>query len=114
MNDSKTCFFIGNRHAPSDIKGQLIKVVEQHITEYGVDTFTVGHYGEFDHIVQSVLRELKKHHESIKLYLLTPYALTQKKDIPEGFNGSFYPEGLETVPMRYAIVQANKFADRFY
>lgn len=109
MNDSKTCFFIGNRHAPSDIKGQLIKVVEQHITEYGVDTFTVGHYGEFDHIVQSVLRELKKHHESIKLYLLTPYALTQKKDIPEGFNGSFYPEGLETVPMRYAIVQANRY-----
>ena len=100
---------MGNRHTPSSIKEQLAEAVERHITEYGVNTFTVGHYGGFDSLVKGVLREAKTRHKDIKLYLLAPYALTQKREIPEGFNGSFYPEGLEAVPLRYAIVQANRY-----
>ena len=53
--------------------------------------------------------ELKKRYPDIVLYLLAPYALTQKRDVPVNFDGSFYPEGLEKVPFRYAIVQANKY-----
>ena len=106
---NKKCFFIGNRHTPSSIKEQLTQAIEKHITEYGVTTFTVGRYGNFDSIVQSALRELKKRHEHIQIYLLTPYALTQKIDTPEGFDGTFYPEGLEKVPFRLAIVQANRY-----
>ena len=109
MEEEKTCFFMGNRHAPADIKGQLTEVVEKHITEYGVNTFTVGHYGGFDSLVIGVLRELKKSYPDIVLYLLAPYALNQNREAPEGFDGTFYPEGLETVPLRYAIVQANKY-----
>lgn len=109
MDNDKTCFFMGNRHTPSDIRGQLIEVVEQHITEYDVTTFTVGHYGAFDSLVIGVLRELKKSYPDIVLYLLAPYALNQNREAPEGFDGTFYPEGLETVPLRYAIVQANKY-----
>lgn len=105
----KTCFFIGSRHAPSSIKEQLIKVVEQHIAEYGVTTFTVGHYGSFDSLVIGVLREVKKRHTDIELYSLVPYAFNQQTETPKDFNGTFYPEGLEKVPMRYAIVQANKY-----
>ena len=100
---------MGNRHAPADIKGQLAETVEKHITVYGVNTFTVGHYGAFDSMAIGVLRELKKRYPDIVLYLLAPYALTQKRDVPENFNGSFYPEGLEKVPFRYAIVQANRY-----
>ncbi len=109
MNNRKTCFFIGNRHTPCSIKEQLANVVEIHIIEYGVNTFTVGQYGRFDSMVKEVLREAKTRHEDIKLYLLAPYALTQKREIPMGFDGSIYPEGLESVPMRYAIVQANRY-----
>ncbi len=107
--DGKTCFFIGNRHTPNNIKEQLAKVIEQHITEYGVTTFTVGHYGNFDGLIKVVLKEAKKYHTSIKLYLLAPYALNQQIETPKGFDGIFYPEGLETVPFRYAIVQANRY-----
>lgn len=107
--DDKTCFFIGSRHTPSGIREQLAKVIEQHIVEYGVTTFTVGHYGSFDGIVKGVLSEAKKRHEHIELNLLAPYALNQKRETPEGFNGTFYPEGLENVPLRYAIVHANKY-----
>ena len=109
MDNGKTCFFIGNRHAPSSIKDQLAEAVEKHITEYGVMTFTVGHYGGFDSMVKEVLREAKTRHEDIKLYLLAPYALTRKTEVPIDFNGTFFPEGLEKVPLRYSIVQANRY-----
>lgn len=107
--NGKTCFFIGNRYAPYTIRKSLIETVETHITEYDVITFTVGHYGAFDNMVIGVLREVKKRHTNIKLYLLAPYALTQQTDTPEEFDGTFYPEGMEKVPLRLAIPQANKY-----
>lgn len=67
MNE-KTCFLIGNRHAPYNIKEQLEMVVEKHITEYGVNTFTVGHYGFFDNLARGVLQKAKKQHTNIALY----------------------------------------------
>lgn len=100
---------MGNRHTPSSIREQLAEVVEKHINEYGVNTFTVGHYGAFDSMAREVLRETKKRYEDITLYLLAPYALTQKTEIPMDFDGTFFPEGLEKVPLRYAIVQANRY-----
>lgn len=102
------CFFIGSRHAPSSIKQQLVEAVEKHINEYGVNSFTVGHYGSFDSLVQSVLSEAKKRHPDIELCLLTPYAFNQQREKPEDFDGTLYPEGLEKVPYRLAIVQANR------
>ena len=107
--NGKTCFFIGSRHTPSRIQPQLAEAVDKHIIEYGVTSFTVGHYGSFDSLVISVLNGAKKQYSHIKLYLLAPYALNQNREAPEGFDGTFYPEGLEKVPMRYAIVQANRY-----
>ena len=107
MNE-KTCFLIGNRHTPYNIKENLTNVVEQHIVKYGVTTFIVGHYGSFDSLAKSVLKEAKKKFENIELYLLNPYAFNQKIEVPEGFNGTFYPEGIEKVPKSLAIVQANR------
>ena len=107
--NGKTCLFMGNRHAPSSIIEPLTEAIEKHITEYGVTTFIVGHYGNFDSMVIGALREAKKQHNDIELYLLAPYALNQKTDTPEGFDGTIYPDGLEKVPFRLAIVQANRF-----
>ena len=91
------------------IKEQLAEVIEQHITEYGVTTFTVGRYGWFDSLVREVLREAKKRHSDIKLYLLAPYALDRKVETPDKFNGIFYPDGLEFVPRQFAIIEANRY-----
>ncbi len=107
--NNKTCFFIGSRHTPNSIKQQLTEIIEKHITEYGVTTFTVGHYGAFDSLVQEVLQETKNQHTNIELYLLAPYALDKKIETPKNFDGTFYPEGLEVVPKHYAIVQANRY-----
>ena len=105
----KSCFFIGNRYALNSIEEQLAKVIEQHITEYGVSVFTVGRYGNFDSLVQRVLRKAKKRHTDIKLYLLAPYAFNQKIEIPNDFDGTIFPEGIEAVPKPYAIVYANRY-----
>lgn len=107
--NGKSCFLMGNRHTPSNIREPLAEAVETHITEYGVTTFTVGKYGNFDSMAIGVLREAKKRHNDIELYLLAPYALTQKTDKPEGFDGTIYPDGMEKVPLRLAIPQANKY-----
>ena len=41
----KSCFFIGHREASEEIYPVLYAAVEQHIVEYGVTEFIVGHYG---------------------------------------------------------------------
>lgn len=107
--EAKSCFFIGSRHTSESINEQLKQAVEKHITQYGVITFTVCYYGNFDSLVIRALKEAKKCHENIKLYLLTPYALDRKEEAPNGFNGTFYPDGLEFVPKRFAIVKANNY-----
>lgn len=107
--DEKTCFFIGSRYASSNITEQLVAAIERHIIEYSVTTFTVGRYGQFDSLVREVLRKAKKRYPNIELYLLAPYALNQNLILPQDFDGTLYPEGLEKVPYRYAIVQANRY-----
>ena len=46
----KSCFFIGHRETSEAIYLALYAVVEQHILEYGVTEFIVGHYGGFDRL----------------------------------------------------------------
>ncbi len=112
--NGKSCFFIGSRYSSDEIIIPLTQSVEKHITEYGVTHFTVGLYGNFDKMVQGVLCKAKKQHEHIHNYLLFPYALNQKGvEIPNGFDCFVYPDGLEKVPFRFAIVQANRFTVKY-
>ena len=87
----KTCFFIGHRETGERILPALAQEIERHVTEYGVTEFVVGHYGGFDRLAASAVREAK----------IIP--------VPEGFDGTFYPPGMETVPKRAAIVRANRY-----
>ena len=55
-----TCFFIGHREAGADVWDALVAAVEQHIVDYGVDSFTVGRYGRFDGLVSRALAAAKE------------------------------------------------------
>lgn len=106
----KTCFFIGHRETGERILPALAQEIERHVTEYGVTEFVVGHYGGFDRLAASAVREAKKRHPEITLTLLLPYhPHDQFIPVPEGFDGTFYPPGMETVPKRAAIVRANRY-----
>jgi hypothetical protein len=108
--DEKTCFFIGHRETGEELLPSLTAEVERHITEYGVENFIVGNYGGFDRLAARVVKAAKEHHPEIVLTLLLPYhPYDQPMKLPAGFDGSFYPPGMETVPKRAAIVRANRY-----
>lgn len=105
-----TCFFIGHRETSDSIFPALVQAVERHVTEYGVTEFIVGHYGNFDRLAARAVLKAKEHHPQVTLFLLLPYhPADQSVPVPEGFDGTFYPPGMERVPKRAAIVRANRY-----
>lgn len=78
-----------------------------------VDTFLVGHQGDFDRLVLRTLRQLKKEFPQIRYRVVLAYlpaapaaccAYTEEETV--------FPEGLETVPPRYAISGRNRWMIR--
>lgn len=75
--------------------------------------FVVGHYGNFDRLAAATLRRAKGRHPDIDLRLLLPYhPFDRPVEPPPGFDGTYYPEGLERVPRRLAIVHADRLLIR--
>ena len=105
-----TCFFIGHRETREDVFPALVQAVERHITGYGVTEFVVGQYGNFDRLAARAVLQAKKRHPQVTLLLLLPYhPFDRPIPTPEGFDGTFYPPGMERVPKRAAIIRANRY-----
>ena len=69
----------------------------------------VGHYGKFDRMAASAVREVKKRRPEARLILLLPYFPDPRADeLAHEFDGSYYPPGQEAIPKRYAIIKANE------
>ena len=105
----KSCFFIGHREADERLLPMLTAAIERLITEEQVSFFYVGGYGGFDRIAATAVKRMKLQHPEIILMLVLPYHPGERPiETPNGFDGTYYPEGLEKVPRRYAIVRANE------
>ncbi len=109
--EMSTCFFIGHRDAPESIRDRLRQEAERHITQYGVTQFVAGQYGNFDRMAAAVVHSLRKKHPEIQLLLLLPY-YPRDTELLENYEGAIYPEGMEFVPKRAAIVEANRYMIR--
>ena len=108
--EGKSCFLIGHRETSSKLLPILIQTVEKHISEYGVTAFIVGRYGNFDHLAARAVISLKQKYPKITLSLLIPYHPAERPiEKPPGFDNTYYPPGMETVPRRIAIVRANRY-----
>lgn len=106
----RICFFIGHREAGEELLPVLTEAVERHIIEYGVTEFVVGQYGNFDRLAAKVVKAVKKCHPTVTLTLLLPYhPYDRPMPVPKGFDRTYYPPGMETVPKRAAIVRANRY-----
>lgn len=104
---SKSCFFIGHASASDEIYPNILNAIRQHIVDYGVTHFYVGHYGRFDSMVTSALRETKADYPEITIMRVLPYHPGVKPvEAPKDFDGTYYPFE-DRVPPRYAIVKAN-------
>ena len=58
MDKRNTCCFFGHREVTHNIRPKLIAIIENLITETGVTEFYVGHQGQFDSMVYSVLESV--------------------------------------------------------
>jgi len=115
LSEGKICFFIGHRDAPESIYPALADAVERHITRCGVTDFRVGNYGAFDRMAARAVWEAKARHPGVRLYLMLAYLPEAGgRSLPDMdyYDGSIYPEGLETVPYRMAISRLNRMTVR--
>lgn len=104
------CFFLGHHDAPEAIQPLVDEAVLRHIRDYGVDEFVMGSYGNFDRMAARAVRNAKARCPELRLTLLLAYYRPEDHSIlPPGFDGSLYPEGMESVPKWAAIVRANRY-----
>ena len=107
--NGKSCFFMGHREADERLLPRLELEIDRLIQEDNVRYFYAGGYGGFDRIAATAVKRAKRKYPDIILMRVLPYHPAEKS-IPtlDGFDGTYYPEGLENTPRRYAIVRTNK------
>lgn len=100
--------FFGHHDAPENIKEMIADHVKEEILK-GETEFLVGNHGHYDYMVLSVLRAMKEAHPHICYSVVLAY-------MPDGSPDEYsfikpeetmYPEGLESVPRKFAIVWRN-------
>ena len=101
------CTFFGHRDAPESIRPKLREVLVELIDLQGIKQFYVGNQGYFDGMVRSLLAELEQP-RGIRYEVVLAY-LPQKTAGLCDVDHTLLPEGIETVPPRYAIEYRNKW-----
>lgn len=103
IGDTMTCTFFGHANTPLEIRDKLKATLINLIENRSVDLFYVGDKGNFDRLALSVLREISAVYP-IRYSVVLAYLPKEKSDYP-----TLFPEGIETVPKRFAINFRNKF-----
>ena len=106
------CRFFGHRQCPSSIKPNLKNVLINLIEHQKVNVFYVGNQGSFDDMVYSVLRELSQQYSHITYAVVLAYLPPESKgelSQSQDYADTMYPEGIETVPKRFAIDWRNRW-----
>ena len=105
----KSCFFVGHREADERLLPVLQRTIRRLIEEEDVTEFYVGGYGGFDCIAGAAVKQLKAEYPHISLRMVIPYHPAERPvEAPNGYDGTYYPDGLEGVPKRFRIVRANR------
>ena len=104
------CTFFGHRDCPSSIEPKLRETLTDLIESHNVDRFYVGNHGAFDAMVRNTLRELKTTYPHIDYAVVLAYLPTKQSEFdPRDFSDTVLPEGIESVPKRYAISWRNNW-----
>lgn len=106
-----SCTFFGHRNCPDSVKTILREVLADPIENYGVDMFYVGNPGQFDAMVRSTLRELKKVYPQTDYAVVLAY-MPGKQTEYDDYADTMLPERIEFVHPRYAISWRNNWMVR--
>ena len=102
-----TVTFFGHKDTPKEIEPTLRTTLVDLIENHGATEFYVGNNGNFDTMVRRQLEDLS-HTYPITYSVVLAY-LPAKKNEYEDHSNTILPEGIETVPKRFAISYRNKW-----
>jgi len=100
-----TCTFFGHRRISEKIEPLLYEAIVNLINDNDVDNFLVGNEGDFDNTVKRVLTRLKSEYPHINYCVVLAYFTSRLQPALD----SIYPEGLEKVPLKFAVVKRNEW-----
>ena len=101
------CTFFGHKDTPKEIEPTLRSTLIDLIENKNVTVFYVGNNGNFDTMVRHQLEDLSQTYP-ITYSVVLAY-LPIEKNKYDNLTNTIYPEGLETVPKRFAISWRNKW-----
>ena len=101
------CIFFGHKDTPKEIEPTLRSTLIDLIENKNVTTFYVGNNGNFDTMVRRQLEYLSQTYP-ITYSIVLDYLPTEKNNY-DNLTNTIYPEGLETIPKRFAISWRNKW-----
>ena len=101
------CTFFGHKDTPKEIEPTLRSTLIELIENKNVSVFYVGNNGNFDTMVRCQLEDLSQTYP-ITYSVVLAY-LPIEKNKYDNLTNTIYPEGLETVPKRFAISWRNKW-----
>lgn len=102
------CTFFGHRDCYR-LDREVLRGAIQELIAQGADSFLVGHQGQFDSMVLSCLRSLKREFPHISYSVVLAYLPTQRPELDGYSDCGIYPEGLELGPPRFAIDRRNRW-----
>lgn len=104
------CTFFGHKDTSPNIQPLLRTVIIDLIENKNVNLFYVGHNGNFDIMVKNTLKNLKSQYPHIKFFVVLAYMPSfQNNSNDIDYSNTIYPEGLERIPPKYAIVKRNQW-----
>ena len=102
-----TVTFFGHKDTPKEIEPTLRATLVDLIENHGATEFYVGNNGNFDTMVRRQLENLSQTYP-ITYNVVLAYLPTKKSEYDD-YTNTIYPEGIETVPKRFAISYRNKW-----
>ena len=102
-----TVTFFGHSDTPLSVENSLHLLLIDLIENHNAVNFYVGNNGNFDLMVRKQLKELSEIYDIHYSVVLAYYQ--NKTDTQNEEMNTIYPEGLETVPRRFAISWRNKW-----
>ena len=103
-----TCIFFGHKNIQGLDTGALQRAIEA-LIENNIDTFYVGHQGDFDRMVIACLEEISKRYPHVTYTVVLAQLPTQREEINRYRGHSLYPEGQEYAPPRFAVDRRNRW-----
>ena len=101
------CTFFGHKDTPKNIEPTLRTTLVDLIENHGTNMFYVGNNGSFDAMVRRQLEDLSNTYP-ITYNVVLAYLPAKKREYDD-YTNSILPDGIETVPKRFAISWRNKW-----